>query len=381
MKTILFFAERICEPIERKLDGIYLASAKRNWRIIPVECAFSGGSIAAHLQTWNPGGCIVDCSQPTVQVDFTLFSGYPCVFIDADPEKLGKWRHAVNIDNAAFADIAADELLEHPFEAFAYVGYKINTHWSRKRQECFSARIADAGRKCKVYQHRRTARNSVVAMTHLADWLKSLPRPTGVFAANDETARQVLSACSLAGMKVPDRIALLGVDDDRKTCENAVPTITSIRSDLVGCGRLAVEQLAKAFAGESAPKTELYGPVRLIRRKSTARAFVRNEELSEILEVIRTDACRGLTASDVIARMKGGRRSAEIRFRAATGKSIHEAILSARLERVFDYLRQPRMAIGPIANLCGWTSSAHLKRHFRKVAGLSMREWRNRELN
>ena len=90
-------------------------------------------------------------------------------------------------------------------------------------------------------------------------------------------------------------------------------------------------------------------------------------------------AVRGISAEDTVKMIGCGRRTAEIRFRKAMGISIYEAILQARMHQVFALLRHPQQAIEPIANMCGWSSSAHLKRLFKQRTGLTMREWRARE--
>ena len=44
--------------------------------------------------------------------------------------------------------------------------------------------------------------------------LASLPRPAAVFAYNDCVAADVIDACRDCGLRVPEEIAVLGVDDN-----------------------------------------------------------------------------------------------------------------------------------------------------------------------
>ena len=69
-------------------------------------------------------------------------------------------------------------------------------------------------------------------------------------------------------------------------------------------------------------------------------------------------------------------RTAESRFKTATGRRIIDEIVSVRLAHVFDLLKKPNQTIEPIANLCGWSSSIYLKRLFKARTGLTMSEWR-----
>ena len=66
---------------------------------------------------------------------------------------------------------------------------------------------------------------------------------------------------------------------------------------------------------------------------------------------------------------------------AKAGTSVAAEIRDARFLKVFKLLSDPRQAIGPIANLCGWKSETHLMHSFRRRTGMTMREWRRRHLS
>ena len=59
-------------------------------------------------------------------------------------------------------------------------------------------------------------------------WLQSLPKPVGIMACNDIRGRQVIEACLRAGLRVPDDVAVVGVDEDHLLCELANPTLSSV---------------------------------------------------------------------------------------------------------------------------------------------------------
>ena len=67
------------------------------------------------------------------------------------------------------------------------------------------------------------------------------------------------------------------------------------------------------------------------------------------LEFIRRNASAGVHAADVIAMMGLARRSAEMRFRRATGISIQEAILAERVETAKALMRRPGLKLEAIA--------------------------------
>ena len=62
-----------------------------------------------------------------------------------------------------------------------------------------------------------------------------------------------------------------------------------------------------------------YPPGNVVQRMST-RLFAKSDKSIEAaVELIRREACKGITARDVIETIPCSRRMAELRFRTATG--------------------------------------------------------------
>ena len=96
------------------------------------------------------------------------------------------------------------------------------------------------------------------------------------------------------------------------------------------------------------------------------------------MEMIDKDPARLDVTS--LARALGVSRSLLARTFKLEGRSVGKEIKKARYEKVFEFLRNPNQAIGPIANFCGWRSETTLMLNFKKRTGMSMREWRQRHL-
>ena len=99
---------------------------------------------------------------------------------------------------------------------------------------------------------------------------------------------------------------------------------------------------------------------------------------AKAVEIIRREACDGLTVAKLASRLPGSRSLLDIRFREAMGHSVFDEILQVRLERVFDLLRQPETPISAIADLSGFGSLRALDKLFRSRFGCSLRAWRKR---
>ncbi len=124
--------------------------------------------------------------------------------------------------------------------------------------------------------------------------------------------------------------------------------------------------------------TVLYGPLLVIRRRSTGGRGRREPWVLDAVEAIRREACGGLTAAALAKRFRCSRWLLEKRFREAMGHSILDEIQHVRLQRVQTLLEHTQTAIGAIAGLCGFGSEIELRHLFRRRTGMSMREWRKR---
>lgn len=91
------------------------------------------------------------------------------------------------------------------------------------------------------------------------------PRPTAIFAGNDEMAAGVLHAAREAKLEVPRDLSVVGFDDFQ-IASRVWPTLTTIRTPTREIGRLAVERLMSREDGRD-PEDRL--PV-LVVRASTA---------------------------------------------------------------------------------------------------------------
>ena len=379
MVKILFIVEKPCEPISRKLEGVYKAAGELGWCVIPIDFGRFRGHLEKGLKHLQPDGCIVDCSQLTKEFDLDVFRPYPTVFIDRDPKMPPDDAPNIRVDDESIVDIAFRELAaSHPV-SWAYVGYGAEERWSRNRAELLGGRLGREGIELHVFDRHWLRQSLDTACRELADWLTKLPKPCALFAANDETAATVFTAAANAKLKIPDDLSIVSTDNDLFLCENMTPTLSSVGLDFIRCGLMAIGCLKQLIDGKKPPNALLeYGALELTRRQSSFRPPCRYQQISELVEFIRKDACHGITAADVLARATGSRRSIETRFRQMTGVSIREMILDTRLEAVKYYLRRPYMSIAPIANICGWSSESHLKRYFKQRTGLTMTGWRRK---
>ena len=88
------------------------------------------------------------------------------------------------------------------------------------------------------------------ARRRLRRWLVELPEPCGLMAAHDSLARRLIDLCAQASRRVPESIAILGVDDDPLLCQLTTPPLSSIVLDSKGAGYAAAEQPDAIMSGK-----------------------------------------------------------------------------------------------------------------------------------
>lgn len=110
-------------------------------------------------------------------------------------------------------------------------------------------------------------------------WLLSRPDPPdAVFCFNDRVALGAMRVLRQAGCRIPEDVAVVGVDDIEEG-RYALPTLTTIAPDKAFLARATVERLVARITGQrTEPPETVYAPFRLVVRESTAAPSGRSAE-------------------------------------------------------------------------------------------------------
>ena len=299
----------------------------------------------------------------------------PTVFVDyPDPVRAAIPLHAfVHDDEKSIASVAAQHLLSSGVRAsFAFVPARTPTTWSSRRQAAFVAHIKAAHHAVAVYEGDGGDRNA------LAQWLVSLPKPTGVLAAFDDRAIDVLETCRRSGLSVPNDVAVLGIGDDEPLCDAAVPPLSSVAIEFASQGYRAARELHALMLGGRTPRTDIrFGALETTVRSSTISGRRSVALATRALKFIKENALRGATTRDVVAHLHVSRRLATLRFREAFGQSILESILGHRLKEARRLLSRTNLTVTDIAMRCGFNDSASFRATFKRHCGISPRSFRS----
>ena len=378
MQTVLFITPLTHEACKDPLNGVRRYCKTRRWQLQVIEEVSASTDFSAILELWRPVGIIAACGAwfPEPKPIEKLFGSVPFVALDRDPAPGGSFRClTVAQDNAATGREAARVMLSLGLRHYAYAGNHAVREWDTTRRDAYRKALKVHGFGCELFPG--AGKGMADYPSRLARWLPTLPRPFGVFCANDWVADRVIGICNRLGLGVPRDCAVLGVDNDELICEHTNPPLTSICPDFERGGYLAAELLDRKIANPSLkPTCVRFSPILTVRRASTAGAGCTDAAVAVAVQMIRTRFADDIGVDDVAAVMGCSRRFAQSRFRDVVGKSIRDAIAEARMDRAFMLLRRPNQAIGSIASLCGFGTDANLRRIFRIRTGMSLSAWR-----
>ena len=359
-----------------QLAGFRRYASARGWEVVAVPDVQSRPERVPHLLAqYAPIGCAVDCTGISTRLPPSVFRGLPVVYLGSES---GSYRGVPHVesDNPAIAQVAFRALAAGRPTAFAAVGHRNGTAWSRSRTRAFGALARKNGAAFRSFPVVR-GESAGNWTRRLAAWLAALPRGSAVFAVSDHVAAAVVGAARLARRAIPRDFTLLGVDDIPKICERCRPPLSSVRFDHERSGFRAARMLDALLRGRSAPDAAGNVPPLLVVRRASTRGTGRMESaVLFVLDAIRREACDGLSAARAASRVPGSRRLLEMRFRDAIGHSILDEIHEVRLEKVQTLLARPDLPVKAISDFCGFKSYETLHRAFRARTGMSMARWR-----
>jgi LacI family transcriptional regulator len=240
------------------------------------------------------------------------------------------------------------------------------------RADCFGRLAAEAGCTSSVLRssERPGANAGPAQHARIVAWIRSLPKPLGVMTCNDDYGLQLLNSCRMAGIPVPDAVAVIGVGNDACLCNLAVPPLTSIDLAPERIGYEAAVMLERLMSGGSASEeSAVSAPQGVVTRRSTDVLALEDHAIVRAVRFIRARACDPIRVRDVLKHVKMSRTALEPRVKAALGRTVHQEILRVQLERVKELLATTDAPIKQVAYRSGFRYPEYMMRVFHRTTG------------
>ncbi len=288
---------------------------------------------------------------------------------------------SIMTDCNAIGQMAAEYLLNRGFKKFAFCGER-DMFWSERRKNSFTSTLANAGYEVHCYQqpiakkYRLWREEGPV----LIEWLKKLPKPIAIMAPTDDRAIDVIDACRIGNIHVPEEVAVLGVDNDDLVCSMAGVLLSSVGLNTQKAGYEAAELMHCLIKGEEAASNEiLIQPSCVTVRRSTDIFNIKDECVAKAINFIHSHVNEPLQVCDIEKEVMLSDRNLYDRFKKELGRTVSEEITRVRIEKICKLLEDTSFTTIKIAQIMGLENDRHLSRYFRRQKNMTPSAWRKQK--
>jgi LacI family transcriptional regulator len=329
---------------------------------------------------WQGDGILSFIGQRDDLAEFILGNPAPAVEISLVRADIDLPRVAA--DNVMIGQVAAAHFIERGFRRCLWVPFRDDVP-NRERRDGFCETLAKVGITAAELPTTAWAAGQggpdwPARRRIVSNELMRLPKPLAVFCYNDCVAADIIAACDQNGLRVPDDVAVLGVDNDTMLCEFFHTPLSSVCHDLAGMAYEAASLLDHLMDG-GGPQDGLkrVRPKGIAARRSTDIIAVDDRNVAAALRFIWDHyAHSSLSVDDVAAAAGIHRRLLEKAFRRELDRGINQELVRTRLKAVTLRLETSDESITDIASQTGYSRPNHLFRTFREHFGMSPRQYR-----
>ncbi len=258
--------------------------------------------------------------------------------------------------------VAGSYLLDLGFRQLAYFGTP--AAFSCARRDGFLSQLKVSGlERVAVFDDER-------AGPALASWLDEIEPPAAVFAQDDQAALHVIRMCHRIGRRVPEEVAVLGVNDVWWECELHHPALSSVDSNLAGRARGGAQLLEGLMNGQVAASAPIrVAPRGVVERGSTDIIALQDRAVVSALRFIRERFAEPMSVDDIAEHVGVSRRTLERRFKSCFQRTLSEELWRVRIDAARRLLRDSDLGVLDIATRSGFSSASVFSTTFRRHTG------------
>jgi LacI family transcriptional regulator len=292
--------------------------------------------------------------------------------------------HRVLGDNFHVAQLVAEHFLSRGLRHFVF--YSDVENWCyAERGAGFEKVLREAGHECRMLlwhrspEYRAGREQWLRKQKWLIKQIKQLPQPLAIFAATDEQALDVLEACEVAGLGVPEQIAIAGAGNNLLAPDAMHTPVTSVDINLELVGYRGAELLDGLMTGKKIPLTPVRVPASgLLVRKSSDLLAVNHRGVANALRYIWEHAHEPIQVKDLTGAAAMSNRGLHKAFLKILQRTPGDELQRIRIERAKRLLAEPGHKIETLAGMCGYQSANSFGLAFKHVTGSSPRQYRDK---
>ena len=333
------------------------------------------------LRNWGGDGAFVLLGNKT---DVKVAQALPMPIVNVGGYVQDVRVPTVTLDQQMVGRLAAEHLLSRRFRRFGYYGVR-DLWYSEQRRIGFETALQAAGYTCSSIESTNLIRSPWDWRRvggELARWLRSLQPPVGIMASWDLRAQILSEGCAMIGLRVPEDVAIVGVDNDPIACEFCIPQLSSVSRNDRELGRQAAKLLSQLLEGKRSSKLPiLIPPDRVVARRSTDTLVIEDPEVAGVVEEIRDHLNEVFGVERILGLSPLSRRQLEQRFRRSVGSSPYAFLNELRVERAKLLLAESqKRTLTAVASECGFSELRRFRMVFRRLTKVSPAEYRRKNV-
>lgn len=277
--------------------------------------------------------------------------------------------------------MGAEYFAKKGFRHFAFYGTR-DVVWSDERMQGFRETVRAANPSFTFSALCKNTQNALwdYDTNQLVTWLQSLPKPVAIMACDDNHAYHITEACQQGegggSLRIPDDIAVLGVDNDETICRLSSPNLSSLNQNIEQGGYDVAQLIDRILRDPATPREDvMVQPTHIVTRQSTDIYANNDQHIAEVLKYIHENISQKITVDELVELVPLSRRLLETRFKRSMGTSIYDYILQTRIEKVAQLLCEG-MSVSEAAIELGFSDIKNLSRMFRQQRGMTPSEYR-----
>ena len=281
--------------------------------------------------------------------------------------------------------IGAEYFINKGFHNFAYLGME-DVVWSDERLEGFRQAVLESDKSYSFSEFKLPQPYiwQNLDMTELSTWIKSLPKPVAIMACDDnqaflvvEVSRNLALTENQTRLRIPDDVAVLGVDNDESICSLSYPNLSSINQEVEKGGYELARYIDTCLKNPEAPQKNIVVPIGNVISRQSSDIFVNDDpSIAKVLRYIHENIATKISVNDIVSEVPLSRRLLESRFKKEMGTSIYDYIIRIRIEKIAELLRDGK-TVSEAAFELGLTDIKNVSRSFKRLMGCTPSEYRD----
>lgn len=288
---------------------------------------------------------------------------------------------SIEFDPAAIARDAAEHLLERGLRHFAWYP-SLPDPPVRLREDALGRVLAGSGFDLHSLEPEDSENQETSwqdAASHLGERLATLPKPLGVVTFSDEFGLRVLEACARAGLRVPEDVAVLGINNNTLVCESLAVPLSSVVLDMEQWAYSACAILDRLMDGEPVDMQRVAFPSQgVAARRSTDVIAVDHVDVKMAVRFIAQQYSNPIGVDQVVAATRMTRSGLKRAFKTHLNRSIREEIQRVRTHHIKRLLTETDWTIKTIAHEVGLRGARQLYQTFERSESSTPRQYRLR---